>query len=476
MSFPEVALLAWIPVAALAFSLVRPTWAALFTYLGGMLILPEDVAFDAPFLPPVGKQEMAAICLLIGAVLRVPDRLRKARPGRGPDWIFVVLIASTIATVLTNTDPLPYGEFAGYSLTPYDIISMTVRDLLRFGLPFFLGRALIRTRRDLHDLMVAVVAAGIVYSLFILVELRLSPQLHYWVYGYYQTHFFTTSRSWGYRPMVFMSSGLALGIFMAIAAIAAATLARARVRVFAVSSRVITPILTIMLVLCKSYAAIVYGLAAIPVVFFASPRLIRTFASVCVFLVVSYPAARAVGVFPSDQLVAIAESIDPDRAQSLEFRFDNEDMLLEHAFERPLFGWGAGGRNRVFDVRTGGDRTIIDGFWILWIGTRGLIGWGLIFALLLVPVVYAGRKMPKIPRREDRAMLLGLGVMISVYTVDLLPNSLFSNFPIFLAGALFNGAKSLSTPEQKRTRPFADGSKRQRPESLAQIPDSEDSE
>ncbi|MEZ4288411.1 MAG: hypothetical protein R3A47_09765 [Polyangiales bacterium] len=93
------------------------------------------------------------------------------------------------------------------------------------------------------------------YSLLQLVELRFSPQLHRWIYGYHQHNFVQTIRAGGYRPMVFMSHGLAVSLFTATAAMAAMGLYRARIRIGRFSSGFATGYLMFILLIAKSLAA-----------------------------------------------------------------------------------------------------------------------------------------------------------------------------------------------------------------------------
>ena len=64
-------------------------------------------------------------------------------------------------------------------------------------------------------------SAALIYAPLCLLELRLSPQLHRWVYGYHQHDFVQTMRDGGYRPMVFMEHGLMVSFWMAAAALTA---------------------------------------------------------------------------------------------------------------------------------------------------------------------------------------------------------------------------------------------------------------
>ena len=165
-------------------------------------------------------------------------------------------------------------------------------------------------------------------------------------------------------------------------------------------------------------------------------------------LVVAYPMLRTLNLFPTDALVQLATSFSTKRAQSLEFRFDNEDRLLAKAMQRPLLGWGASGRARVYDEENGDDITVSDGTWIIRLGMRGFIGWAATFGFLLVPVWMARRSLGRLSDERDRIQLAGLALILSVYAIDLLPNALFTNFPIFIGGAVCGISKSIA-----RTKP-----------------------
>ena len=53
-------------------------------------------------------------------------------------------------------------------------------------------------------------------------------------------------------------------------------------------------------------------------------------------------------------------TVGDDRAGSVQFRLDNENMLAKKAMQQPLFGWGGWNRARVFD-ESGNDLTVTDG-------------------------------------------------------------------------------------------------------------------
>jgi O-antigen ligase len=149
----------------------------------------------------------------------------------------------------------------------------------------------------------------------------------------------------------------------------------------------------------------------------------------------TFPWVRATGLFPTEALVGQVARLSSGRADSLAFRFDNEDALLERAEQRPLFGWGPYGRSRIYD-EYGRSQTVTDGWWIIQYGTFGLVGFLFAFGLLLSPIVIVLRRWKRFVGGEDRIVMGTMSLIVAVRVVELLPNGLFSFLPFFLSGAL----------------------------------------
>ncbi len=69
----------------------------------------------------------------------------------------------------------------------------------------------------LRTIALGVFLGGLSYVPLCLYEIRMSPQLHRILYGFHQHEFVQTLRWGGFRPMVFMNHGLALGLWMTLA-------------------------------------------------------------------------------------------------------------------------------------------------------------------------------------------------------------------------------------------------------------------
>ena len=85
-----------------------------------------------------------------------------------------------------------------------------------------------------------------------------------------------------------------------------------------------------------------------------------------------YYAVRISDIWSGQSAVELARSLlNDERAQSLEFRLDNEDLLIAKALQRPIFGWGGWGRNFVYDESEHRRVTVVDGMWIIALGSYG---------------------------------------------------------------------------------------------------------
>lgn len=436
------AMLSIVPLAVYVTWAKRPQIAALYVVFFGTLFGPEGAFIKLPAVPPLDKNNIPYLVLFGVAIVRWRAALRRAKAWRGLDLLVVVAIIAGFATWQTNTDALRYGSWR-VTIIPdlkfNDGFQYGFVAFLSYGLPFILGRALFRTRRDLVDLLRFLVVAGFVQAALLMVEIRMSPQWHVWVYGYgAHSDFLQTIRWGGYRPMNFMAHGLALALFMGVVLMAAITLAKLGEPIRKWSAKRVAWVMLVVLVLCKSTGAILYAVVFGLVLARGSHKLQARVVMAIALFVAIYPALRAFDLFPADALVEQAKAaFGEDRAQSLEFRFDNEKLLLDKARERLWFGWGGMGRNSVYDDEMGKEITVADGHWIIVLGLHGIVGMITCFGFLLYPLFVLRRRILSFPFERDRTLLLGLGVICAMLSLDLIPNGLYATYPFLFAGALY---------------------------------------
>ena len=445
-TFAYLVLLSWVPISIVAFLLMRPERAAIFVILGALLILPEGAQFKIPYVPPLTKQNIPYLCVLAGALLRCPKRVLRLPKERWFLLLALALLFGPIGTVLTNEDVLRYGTYKHVVLRGLNLkdgLYTGADQFLHAALPMFLGLSLFRTAKDLRALLAGIAIAGLLYVPLALVEMRMSPQFHNWVYGYQQHSFLQTMRWGGYRPMVFMSHGLALARFFLVGMLGALIVSVERRTILGIPTKLGAGILLVTPVFCKSTGAIVFAMLGLLVVLAGTARLRQTAAVVLACVVLLYPVLRAADVFPVGKMLTAAGMVDADRQQSLLFRFENEDALLAKARERIVFGWGEFNRSAIFDDMAR-PFSVTDGHWIVMFGIAGAVGFAAAFGMVLAPVFVAGRRLRRIANKKDRLLVSGTSFLIALIALDFIPNALWADYPYLLGGALLAVTRALA--------------------------------
>jgi len=327
----------------------------------------------------------------------------------------------------------------------WDALSQTWAQTVNYGIPYLLGRMYFTSHDSFRELGLGLITGALVYVPLCLYEIRMSPQLHNMIYGYSQHSFGQTIRFGGYRPMVFMSHGLTLAMFMVTATVFACLMWRGgefhrskSAQIFLSRGFRLTPaVFGVTVVLLKSTGALALGFGAGIIFLLGRMTNSRWPLLMLVIVPILYVTVRTNGVWTGDSLIQfVGANIEKGRAQSLEFRFMNENMLVKKALERPWFGWGGWGRNRIFDAQTGKDITVTDGLWIIAMGDRGLIGLLALGGMVLLPVTRFAFRVPPAKYLQSAAATAGVFVL-ALATIDSLPNvGLASPLYILIAGGL----------------------------------------
>jgi hypothetical protein len=135
---------------------------------------------------------------------------------------------------------------------------------------------------------------------------------------------------------------------------------------------------------------------------------------------------------------------NPERAQSLEFRIDNEDMLVRKALERPWLGWGRWGRSRVYDEE-GRDLSVTDGLWIIVLGTGGVLALVAMTLFLSAPTVILLRRVPVACLSDPRlAGPLALTTALLLWQVDEILNGMIVPVYPMIVGAMVSFGRSVA--------------------------------
>ena len=95
-----------------------------------------------------------------------------------------MLLVGPVLTSYLNGDTIVVGYRVLPGVGVYDGISAFLSQLALF-LPFLLGRRILQDASGAEAIVRALALAGLLYSLPMLLEIRLSPQLSNWIYGFF---------------------------------------------------------------------------------------------------------------------------------------------------------------------------------------------------------------------------------------------------------------------------------------------------
>jgi len=447
-------LLMWPAVCLVLFRTQKVERAVVWSILGGYLFLPPLAEFNLPLVPSMDKVSIPNLSVLAILVLATAHKVRLWPEGRLAQILVVLLVFSAIPTVLTNREPILFevlrdadpilflvDALPGQSVR--DIGSVLIGQMLTI-VPFLVARQFLSSEDGLREILLALMVGALVYSVPSFTEIRFSPQMNVWVYGFFQHSFEQTIRAGGYRPIVFLPHGLWLALFVCTAAMSAAALARLTPRIDRWKMVLWTLYLVVFLLACKSAASIAYGLLLVPAVYFMPRRWLILLATLFALIAVTYPMLRNLNLIPTDAIVAKVAEVNPYRAQSLGYRFNNEAQLLDRAAEKPAFGWSGWGRSLVRDSEDGEILTIPDGRWIIVFGSFGWLGYIAEFGLLALPLLLLGVHVMRNKNAELSPYIGAVSLILGITLMDMLLNATLTPFTWLTAGAVLGYAERVS--------------------------------
>ena len=420
-----ISLYGWVVVAIGLFAMLPPRRAVLAAYLLAWLFLPQ-AGIPLPGLPDLDKVTASGMGVLLGVVMFDAGRLMTFKFS----WVDLPIVAwcaASMTSSLTN------------NLGPYDGLAGVLRDFFTWGIPYFVGRLYFNDLESLRELAIGIFVGGLIYVPLCLIEIRFSPQLHRWVYGFHPASFAMAIRFGGYRPTVFMQHGLMVGMWMTSATIAGLWLWQSG----AVSKLRNMPVwmllaaLAVTTIMCKSMGAIV--LLAIGVAMLYCAKTLRTSVVLAIVMLITptYMILRTQGWWDGHQLVEIANKIDVERGSSLQDRLNDEDQLIARASQRPMWGWGGWGRWRIKDEWTGENMTSSDGMWVIVRGERGNFGLAANTLIVMLPAVLF---MLRVKARDWGTPMFAapavLAMMLILWSMDNLFNAMMNPMYVMAAGGL----------------------------------------
>lgn len=459
---PGFVLLVWPFIALALFAALGPMGGLIWATTVGYLFLPEGFSFNLPGLPNFGKTAAISLSILIGIWVSgrssMPDKTEIASPAlnRIFKFLFVALLLSAVFTVMTNRFPTLSGGSLRPALSPRDLVAMTA-EMLYILVPFFLARRWLATPERHQQLLLAIVALGLFYTLLALFEIRMSPQLNRWVYGYFP-HSWAQHVRGGFRPIVFLNHGIWLGFFFFTVVIASFALSRhmkGRMAVLLFGAGVWT---TAVLLVSRNLGALILVIVLVPVVLLLTTRLQARVAALAAVLFLSYPALHQFDLVPLEKITSTVADFAPNRAASFNFRIENERALLERANLQPVFGWGGWSRGHIFN-ENGRLISTTDGYWIIVLGDRGWFGYLALFALLTLPLLFLARTARRKPLPYATA---GLATIAAGNVIYMIPNATLTPVDLLIYGAIAGFVLSDVPVRDESARPAQEAGDRQR--------------
>jgi hypothetical protein len=422
-----ITLFGWIPCVLLLFMWMPPRHAVITALMIGWLFLPA-ATFQLPGIPDYSKMMATSAGILLAALIFDTETLLAFRP----KWYDLPMVVFCLCPFVTNSNE---------NIDVYDSFSWSVNQVITWGLPYFIGRVYFTDAQAVRELAIGFFISGLIYIPICVFEMRMSPQLSKWIYGFDSG--FSGSRLGGWRPAGFLASGLMLGMWMISASLSGlwlwytGSLKQVRGR----SAGKLVFALIVVTILCRTTGALILFMLGLGCLFTIRwTRVALPFLVLCLPALV-YPLVRAGNTWDGSQLVALAENtVGAERAQSVRFRFKNENILGAKALRRFWWGWGRFGRSRVFD-ENGKDVSTTDGLWIITFGQQGAVGLGALTLIYVVPgILFWWRSRGADWSDPSFAAMALFSVILALYSVDNILNAMLNPVITVCMGAV-SGAR-----------------------------------
>ena len=428
-------------VAPLIIMLDRSTRGVCLAIAAGWILLSPRAGINLPGIPAFTKDFSVSYGVLIGILLFRGDLVRHFRP-RPIDLFCLLCLIGPFISSMSN------------GLGVWDACSELYGRIIVWGTPYFIGRVLVKDLDDVRDCALAVFLTGMLIVPLCLIEIRLSPQLHRWVYGTHAVPFHMAKRLGGYRPTLMFRHGIEVGTWLATSGVIGLwfSMLGHRRQLLGVPLRAQTVILLIVNIISRSLGsiALLTGAAAVAVITRTTKTRIALLA--LVLATPTYLTLRITDVWSPLIVIDLVEFIDSERAVSFSARVYQEDELGNKARQKIMFGWGGHNRFRVFD-EFGEQTTAVDPLWLITFGKYGLFGIVGLYGMLCMPAILVTLRTPaRYLFHRKMAGVVALMLAMAIATGDSLQNAFFSPLMMVAAGVLTTTAVSLRAwlPDERR--------------------------
>ncbi len=436
-------------IAPLIMAAVKGVRGVILAVAAGWILLSPRAGINIPGIPQISKDFVVPYAAALGVLLTRGHLIRRLRFS-WIDLFFIIALISPFISSLTN------------GLGSWDATSEMYGRLATWGVAYLIGRVLVADLQEVRECALAILLAGIVIVPLCLLEIRMSPQLHRWVYGFYQQPFHMTKRMGGYRPILMFRHGIEVGTWLASSAVIAVwlSIASSRIRLLHLPVKYHAAALILVSLISRSLGALALLAMGSSAAVTARILKMRVLLLAITLAVPGYLMLRAPGIWSPDIVVELVERFgEPKRAASFAARAYQEEELGAKARQRLLFGWGGHNRFRVFDD-FGEKTTAVDPLWIIIFGKYGLFGLVSLYGMLCIPAILIVLRTPtRYLFHPNMAGVVALILALFVTNADSLQNAFYSPLMMIAAGALATTAVSIRrwlpqpAPPPPTTRP-----------------------
>ena len=220
-------------------------------------------------------------------------------------------------------------------------------------------------------------------------------------------------------------------------------------KIMQIQSQYLLILLIFTTIMLRSVAAISWLIIGLLVLYLSNKTKTAFLLIILILVPYLYIATRTTGFWDGRNLSdAVSGNFSANRSQSLQFRFDNETILIEKARQGSFFGWGGYGRSRVYDEK-GKDVSITDGLWIITYGTNGIYGLVVMVFTIQWPLfLFFLRIKPELWKTKAWGNSGVMAVFLGIFMIDNLLNAMIN--PLYmlcngsLIGMLLNKSNALA--------------------------------
>lgn len=411
----------WTPVAVALRAVLNARTGTVLVALLGWMFLPQ-AGFKIPGVPLTATNKMGVMALSMLLAAAVYDQSKIAR---------FRLSLIDLAALGWLVAPLVTGAMVGAAWE--EAAGFVIQHATVWVVPYFVGRVVLSEGDSTRALLWAVVWCALAYAPLCWFEMRFSPQLHNWAYGFHQHSFIQARRGDGFRPTVFMQHGLAVALFMSMGMVAACALWMSEKNRGRLHAGLATLVLGATLVGCKSFGAMALGVGGIGVLVACRALKATWPLSVLALVPLVYVVARTAGGWRGEELLSLVSMLS-DRDESLAVRLRSESSVWEALGPNRLFGVL---RFSLFKDIDEGTSVFADGLWLIALNRTGIVGLCLLFGLMVLPSLAALRRLaaqrgPWI----ERVPVVGGVYLAIMMSFDNLANCMFNPLMGLVLGCL----------------------------------------